>query len=73
METCDDNYSLERLRIVLEFADGASIESAVEVANPYFDLRDSTTGIPLDPCVENLLGPVKPWAAVWLRIEGKLS
>jgi hypothetical protein len=46
----------ERLRVVLDFADGQSIESAVEVANPDFDLRDLTTGIPLDPCNENLLG-----------------
>jgi hypothetical protein len=46
----------ERLRVVLNFADGPSIESAVEVANPNFDLRHLTTGIPLDPCNENLLG-----------------
>jgi hypothetical protein len=46
----------ERLRVVLEFSDGPSIESAVEVSNPDFDLRDLTTGIPLDPCNENLFG-----------------
>jgi hypothetical protein len=46
----------ERLRVVLDFADGASIESAVEVGNPDFDLRDLTTGIPLEPCNENLFG-----------------
>jgi len=50
------NLFPERLRVVLDFADGPSIESAVEVANPDFDLRDLTTGIPLDPCNENLLG-----------------
>jgi hypothetical protein len=46
----------ERLRVVLEFSDGPSIESAVEVSDPDFDLRDLTTGIPLDPCNENLFG-----------------
>src|SRR6267142_181378 len=50
------NLFPERLRVVLYFADGPSIESAVEVANPNFDLRDLTTGIPLDPSNENLLG-----------------
>jgi hypothetical protein len=50
------NLFPERLRVVLDFANGPSIESAVEVANPNFDLRDLTTGIPLDPCNENLLG-----------------
>jgi hypothetical protein len=50
------NVFPERLRVALDFAAGPSIESAVEVANPDFDLRDLTTGIPLDPSNENLLG-----------------
>ncbi|MBZ5659864.1 MAG: hypothetical protein LAO08_05595 [Acidobacteriia bacterium] len=46
----------ERLRVALDFADGESIESAVEVADPDFALRDLTTGIPFEPSNENLLG-----------------
>jgi hypothetical protein len=46
----------ERLRVVLEFPDGKSIESAVEVSAPDFNQRNPATGIPLEPCNENLLG-----------------
>lgn len=46
----------ERMRVILKFADGTSIESGVEVSNPDFGLRDPTSGIPREPSYENVFG-----------------
>jgi hypothetical protein len=47
----------EQLRVELQFAEGRILESAVEVTNPDFDLRDSDSGYPVDESAfENLFG-----------------
>ena len=53
--TKEVNIFPELLRVKLDFPDGTAIESAVEVVCPDFALRDLTTGIPLEPCNENIL------------------